>query len=67
MNEFIDAKINDKAIKKKLVLPSVYPYSCIGLLLITFKERFCCGTGFLVGRNLIMTAASNIYDKETCQ
>jgi V8-like Glu-specific endopeptidase len=44
-------------------MPSVYPYSCVGLLIVEFKGGVIYRNGFLIGNNLVMTAASNIFDK----
>lgn len=54
-----------KNIKKSVSDSSTYPYSCIGLLIVYFDDVLKCGTGSLIGKNLILTAASNIFDKET--
>ena len=43
----------------------MYPYSCIGLLEVRINDKIVYGTGSLIGKNTIITAASNIYDKET--
>lgn len=49
---------------KKQFETSAYPYSCIGLLIISYKERCKVGTGCLIGPNLVLTAASNVYHKD---
>lgn len=52
-------------LKKRVEDLSVYPYSCIGLLLVYFDQILKCGTGSLIGKNLILTAASNIFERES--
>jgi V8-like Glu-specific endopeptidase len=54
-----------KIAKKPVGDTTVYPYSCIGLLVASFDGVLRCGTGSLISKNLILTAASNILDKET--
>ena len=48
---------------KNILMPSVYPYSCIGMVVVEFKTGVVYRSGFLVGNNLVMTAATNIFDK----
>ena len=48
---------------KNILMPSVYPYSCIGMVIVEFKSGIVYRSGFLVGNNLVMTAATNIFDK----
>jgi V8-like Glu-specific endopeptidase len=40
------------------------PYSAIGLLVMTFDNGTYIGTGAVVGRNIILTAAHNLYFHE---
>lgn len=52
-------------LKKRVSDPTVYPYSCIGLLIINFNENIVYATGSLIGKNVVFTAASNVYDRAT--
>lgn len=60
-----DHKIGENIILKRLFQSSIYPYSCIGLIIVSFKDRCSFGTGCLIGPNIVFTAASNVYQKET--
>jgi hypothetical protein len=64
-NNLEDHKPNEKVIKKKSFQSSTYPYSCIGLIIVSYKDRCSFGTGCLIGPNLVLTAASNVFHKDT--
>lgn len=44
--------------------PLEYPYSCVGYLSIKFKSGVYGGTGCLIGKNYIITAAKNLYHRK---
>lgn len=50
---------------KKQFQTETYPYSCIGLIIVSYKDRTTFGTGCLIGPSLILTTASNVYHKDT--
>lgn len=50
---------------KKQFQTQTYPYSCIGLIIVSYKDRVKFGTGCLIGPNLILTTASNVYHKDS--
>jgi V8-like Glu-specific endopeptidase len=47
------------------VLSREYPWRCIGLVLMETKTTRATGTGFLIGRNLVLTNAHCTMDTET--
>ena len=53
-----------KQSKSKTLETSVYPCSCVGLIIAHFDEHINYASGSLIGKNLILTAASNIYRRE---
>jgi V8-like Glu-specific endopeptidase len=58
-------KASEKMIMKKQFQSSTYPYSCLGLIIISYKDKYSFGTGCLIGPNLVLTAANNVYHKDT--
>ncbi len=52
--------INDT--RKKVQDTLDFPYSAIGLLSLKYNQKSFSGTGFLVGPNIVLTAAHNLYD-----
>ena len=58
---------NVQAMSKNILMPSVYPYSCVGMVVVEFRSGVVYRSGFLVGINLVMTAATNIFDKENME
>ena len=42
----------------------VYPYTCIVLLLIYFDNELLYRNGCMIDQGIVLTAASNIYDKQ---
>lgn len=57
----------EKPILKKQFQSSTYPYSCIGLIIVSYEDRCVIGSGCLIGPSLVLTAASNVYHKDTDQ
>ena len=41
------------------------PYSRIALLVVTFDDKVCYGTGFMISENYMVTAAHVVYDAQT--
>lgn len=57
------ATSNDNRYPIPIELCSLMPYCAIGLLKMTYKEdSISYRTGFLIGKNVILTAGHNLYD-----
>jgi V8-like Glu-specific endopeptidase/GTP-binding protein EngB required for normal cell division len=51
-------------VRAKVKSTTKLPYSAIGLLVMTFDNGTYIGTGAVVGKNIILTAAHNLYSHE---
>ena len=41
-----------------------FPYNCVGYFFIRLGNKYIKGTGFLIGQDLVLTAAHNICSNE---
>jgi V8-like Glu-specific endopeptidase len=40
-----------------------FPYDCVGIIYGEYSNKLVVGTGFLIGSDLVLTVAHNIYSK----
>jgi V8-like Glu-specific endopeptidase len=60
--------LNEKLFPVEKELLKTFIHQSIGAFTFTNSSKFpCAGSGVLVSRNLILTAAHNLYDKKTNQ
>lgn len=50
--------------RKKIEETRKYPYSCIGLVTGRFGTIISNGSGCLIGPDIVLTCAHNLYDRE---
>jgi V8-like Glu-specific endopeptidase len=53
----------DNDTRQKVNDPLQFPYSAIGKLSLNYQHGQYIGTGFLVGPNIVLTAAHNVYSR----
>ncbi len=68
-NEYIEEAVVTGSDDRKMICNStIHPYNGLGKLITTFidpktkKKRWKNGSAFLIGKNLIMTAAHTLFD-----
>ena len=51
--------------RKKAPHPTTFPFAPTGLITMKFKKTLYSGTGILINPSIVLTAASNLYDRPT--
>jgi V8-like Glu-specific endopeptidase len=49
----------------EITTPEKYPYSAVGMVLSKTKHCKIIGTGCLIGPNIVLTCAHNLYDTKS--
>jgi len=59
----IDFDMLEPGINEEIATPNQYPYSAVGLVRsINAQGKVVIGTGSIVGPNVVLTSANNLYD-----